>query len=125
MPKILVIEDDEMLRTIYTSVLTKENFTVEAASTGKEGLAVAESFGPDLIILDMLMPEMDGLEFLREYDLKNKHPEVKVIVFSNVTSGDRITEAVDLGAVNYKTKALFSPKEMIGLIRDTLTTNGL
>ena len=120
MSKVLVVEDDEMLRKVYTHILEKENFEVASAATGKDALEQADSFQPDLIILDILMPEMDGLEFLRQYDVRNKHPEVKVIVFSNLASTQRINEAVELGAVNYKTKALFSPKEMIELIRTTL-----
>jgi CheY-like chemotaxis protein len=120
--KILVIEDDAFLQQAYLHVLEKEGFTVAQARTGVEALTKAEEFQPDLILLDMLMPEMDGTEFLRQYDVKNKHPNVKVIVFSNLSMQDKINEMIELGATNYKTKAFFSPREMIELIRQTLAS---
>lgn len=120
MPKILIIEDDPFLRGIYERVLKQEGFEVEIAEEGEKGLKAAQENPPDLIVLDMLMPGLDGLGFLKKYDLKNKHPDVKVIVFSNMMLQDKVDEAIKLGASNYKTKALFSPKEMVALIRDTL-----
>lgn len=120
MSKILIVEDDQFLRKVYGNVLEKEGFEYEVATNGQEGLEKAESFQPDLIMLDMLMPGMDGIEFLRTYDLKEKHPDVKVIVFSNMMIQEKIDEAISLGASDYKTKSLFSPKEMMELIRSTL-----
>lgn len=120
MAKILIIEDDAFLQKAYAHILEKENFTVAQARSGSEGLLQAEEFQPDLILLDMLMPEMDGAQFLRAYDLKNKHPNVKVIVFSNLSTQYKIDEMIELGATDCKTKAFFSPREMISLIRSTL-----
>lgn len=122
MAKILIVEDDAFLRKAYVNILTKENFEVEVAADGNDALAKATANEPDLIILDILMPGMDGIEFLKQYDVKNKHPNVKVIVFSNLSIQDKVNEAVELGASNYKTKAFFTPKEMVQLIRDTLVS---
>lgn len=121
MAKILIVEDDPFLRNAYQNVLSKEGFEVLLASDGEEGLTMAESGDPDLIILDMLMPVMDGLEFLKRFDVKRKHPNTKIIVFSNMSIQEKINQALELGAINYKTKAFFSPKEMVSLIRETLT----
>lgn len=120
MSKILIAEDDPFLRKAYINVLTKEGFEVDFAENGKEAFDKATANEPDLIILDMLMPQMDGVEFLRAYDVKNKHPNVKIIVFSNMSIAEKVNEAITLGASNYKTKAFFSPREMVQLIRDTI-----
>ena len=120
MKKILVVEDDQTLQKVYRAVLAKEGFQVDVASDGVEGLRKAEADEPDLIVLDMLMPNMTGIEFLRAYDINNKHPNVKVIAFSNSDLPDRVNEAMELGARKYMTKYSFSPKAMVGLIKDTL-----
>lgn len=120
MPKVLIVEDDPFLRGVYEKILIKEGFETEVAVDGKDGFAKAQANEPDLIILDMLMPEMNGIEFLEAYDLKNTHPNVKVIVLSNMMIQDQVNRAIELGASNYKTKALFSPREMMELIRGTL-----
>ena len=121
MAKILIVEDDPFLRGVYEKALLKEGFEIELADSGEIALQKAEDNPPDLIVLDMLMAGIDGIEFLRRYDVKTKHPDVKVIVFSNMTLQDKVNEAIELGATNYKTKALFTPKEMVNLIRQTLT----
>ena len=122
MTKILIVEDDPFLRKAYINILTKENFEVDFAEDGEQGLAKAENWKPDLIMLDMLMPKVDGIEFLRQFDIKGKHPDTKVIAFSNMSVPEKVNEAVALGVSNYKTKAFFSPKEMVGLIRETLAS---
>lgn len=120
MARVLIIEDDPFIRGVYEKILTKSLHTPAVAKTGEEGLEVAETFKPDLIILDMLMPGINGIEFLKRYDIPGKHPNVKVIVLSNMMMQDKINEAVNLGAVNYKQKAMFSPREMVELIDQTL-----
>jgi CheY-like chemotaxis protein len=120
MAKILVIEDDNALRKVYVTILTKDGHDVTAAFDGKEGLRLAQEQEPDLILLDMMMPNMNGLEFLRAYDIKGKHPRVKVIAFSNTEKPEFVNEAPKLGAVRYMTKYSFTPKAMVTLVRETL-----
>lgn len=118
-PKILIVEDDKFLRQAYNNILNKENFDVKIAINGKEGLELAQTWKPHLVLLDMLMPEMDGIGFLKAFDALS-HPETKIIVFSNLSMPEKVNEAISLGAVNFKTKAMFTPHEMIALIRDTI-----
>lgn len=118
-PKILIIEDDKFLRQAYNNILNKENFDIKTAVNGKEGLELAHTWRPHLVLLDMLMPEMDGIGFLKSFDAP-AHPETKVIVFSNISMPEKVNEAIALGAVNSKTKAMFTPHEMIDLIRSTI-----
>lgn len=120
MVRVLIVEDDQFLRNAYNNVLNKENFDVKIAENGIVALGVTKNWKPDIIMLDMLMPGMDGVEFLKQYDAKSK-PEVKIIIFSNMSIPEKVNEALALGAVDYKTKANFTPKEMVSLIRQTLS----
>jgi len=120
MAKILIIEDDPRLELTYDTIFERNGHTVVRAHDGEEGLTVADSEQPDIILLDMLMPKMHGIEFLKHYDLKNKHPNVKVIVFSNMESADLLKQAMDLGAVRYEVKSRFSPNELAHLVNETL-----
>jgi CheY-like chemotaxis protein len=120
MARILIIEDDQALRKVYTTILTKEGHAVEAAEDGLDGLRRANANEPDLILLDIMMPKLDGIEFLRQYDVVNKHPKTKVIAFSNSDVPDRVQKAMALGAVKFKTKYNFTPKSMMALIEEVL-----
>jgi CheY-like chemotaxis protein len=119
MSKILIIEDDAILQNAYHTVLTIEGFDVDIASDGLEGIKLSKITKPDVILLDMLMPTMNGLQFLKLFEPKS-HPEIKVIVFSNIVSPDDIKQALELGAVKSLTKATFTPKEMVDTIKQVL-----
>ncbi len=116
--KILIIEDDAILQGAYDTVLTMEGYETKTAPDGIEGLRVAEEMEPDVILLDMLMPNLNGLEFLRAYEPKVKHPNTKIIVFSNMSVPSDVKDAMQLGASKYLTKSSFTPKEMVGIIKE-------
>ncbi len=120
MAKILIVEDDAILQSAYNTVLSMEGFEVFTAPDGVEGLRVANEQSPDVILLDMLMPNLNGIDFLRSYDVKTKHPNSRVIVFSNISVPESMKEAMQLGAVKYLTKASFTPKEMVAVIKEVL-----
>lgn len=120
MAKILIIEDDPRLELTYDTIFERHGHEVVRAHDGEEGLRVAEKENPDIILLDMLMPRMHGIEFLKNYDLKNKHPKVKVIVFSNMESGDLIKQSAELGAIRYEVKSRFSPNQLATLVNEVL-----
>lgn len=117
-PKILVVEDDVALNEAYNTILHSANYEVKTAFNGKEALEVTSGYEPDIIFLDLRMPVMDGIEFLKEYNQKEKHPKVKVIVFSNYDMQREVDEAYELGAERYVLKALASPNEVIKLVKD-------
>lgn len=120
MTKILIVEDDLPLRMAYDVILKREGYTIMRAKDGKEGLEKAEEFKPDLILLDLLMPTVDGLTFLEKYDVVKKHPDVKVIVFSNLNHADQIERAEKLGANRYIVKSSVSPSQLAGIINETV-----
>lgn len=117
---ILIVEDEQSLNEAYQMILSQSGFTVRSAFDGKEALSMLQDFEPDLILLDLRMPRMDGIEFLRNYDLKNDHPTVKVIVFSNYDMQKEIDEAYRLGAERYILKAWSSPKELVQVVQNTI-----
>lgn len=114
--KILLVEDDNILRDAFSMVLDKD-FEVVAVGDGRLGLYEAESQDFDLILLDMLMPNMDGRAFLKAYDNKKSIP---IIVFSNLDAKTEVDEAISLGATRYLLKSWASPKELIKVVKDTL-----
>lgn len=117
---ILVVEDDPELAEVYHTLLVQAGYSVAVAHNGKDALQVTEEHKPELILLDLRMPVMDGVEFLENYKLKENHPNVKVVVFSNYDMQDEIDDAYRLGAERYVLKAWASPKELLQIVEDSL-----
>lgn len=120
MANILVVEDDKDLNNAYKIILESENHQVVSAFNGKDALKALDTFTPDLILLDLLMPIMGGLEFLQYYDLVNKHPDVKVLIFTNMENSPEVTEAYNLGAARCIIKSWTAPQNLSRVISDTL-----
>lgn len=117
---ILIVEDEQSLNEAYQTILRKAGYNVLVAFDGQEALEISAVDEPDVILLDLRMPRMDGIEFLRNYNLRKDHPKVKVIVFSNYDMQKEIDEAYNLGADRYFMKALASPKELLQVVENTL-----
>lgn len=122
MAKILIVEDEKMLADAFQMILEKSGHSVKVAYNGDEGLIAAASFKPDLILLDLLMPVKDGLGFLKDYDLKTTHPDVKVIIFSNLDMQKEAEEAFRLGASKYVLKAWATPKTLNKIVLEELAS---
>ena len=123
MAKILIVEDEKLLNEAYELVLKKEGYDVSAAFNGEEALELFAKHKPDLILLDLRMPKMDGVEFLKQLEAKGKHPDLSVIVFSNYDEQKEIDEAFKHGATRYILKAWSSPKELVKVVHETLNPN--
>jgi CheY-like chemotaxis protein len=117
---ILVVEDDKDLNAAYSVILQKSGHTVKTAFDGKAALDVLKQFEPDLILLDLLMPIMGGLEFLQNYELTDKHPDVKVLIFTNMENSPEVTEAYKLGAHRCIIKSWTAPQNLNRIITDAL-----
>lgn len=122
-PNILVVEDDTSLNDAYKTILSAAGYTTKTAFNGEEALALTKEFEPDIIFLDLRMPVLDGIGFLREYQPKVHHPDVKIIVFSNYDMQQEVDEAYELGAERYVLKAWASPKELIKIVKDTIAAD--
>ncbi len=112
MAKILVVEDNTTLSEAYELILSHEGHKVEVAHNGLEGLEKLAKFKPDLILLDLLMPKLDGLGFLKEFNKKFPKTTAKVVVLTNLDQDKEITTALKLGAYKYIVKARTSPKQL-------------
>lgn len=117
---ILIVEDEPELAEVYQTLLAQAGYDVTVTHNGKGALEAVAKQEPNLILLDLRMPIMNGVEFLEKYDLKNKHKDVKVVVFSNYDMQDEIDDAYRLGADRYVLKAWASPKELLQIVQDSL-----
>jgi DNA-binding response OmpR family regulator len=120
--KILLIDDDEALTTIFTAALTKEGFTVIVANTGQEGLNKAETESPNLILLDQVMPDFSGNDVLKQLKANEKTKPIPVVILSNFSQEELVKEAINQGAVDYVFKFQIEPKDVIKKINDILNT---
>jgi len=117
---ILIVEDDTDLNAAYKVILENEKHTVKSAFNGQEALDLLKDFEPDLILLDLLMPIMGGLEFLQNYELQEKHPKVKVLIFTNMENSPEVNEAYKLGAHRCIIKSWTAPQNLARVIADAL-----
>jgi len=120
--KVLVVEDDETLREIYALKLAMEGFNVTTASDGLQALEAVRSSAPDLIILDMMMPRLSGLQFLRRYAQAGLSSPAKILVASNKTFRPEIEEATRLGASEYLVKSRITPDDLVARVHKHLAT---
>jgi CheY-like chemotaxis protein len=111
--KILIIDDESELRCLYKKLLELQNYQVFCAADGVEGILLNEQENPDLIILDMHMPEMDGIETLR--NIRNTDDSVIVVILTGYACPDTIRDAVDLNVSEYLSKP-FENKELLSVI---------
>lgn len=116
MAKILIVEDDKILSDAYTLILEKHGHNVQVAANGKAGLKAVNTFSPDIILLDIFMPEMDGLEFLKAYNPAEKAPDVSIVILSNTGDEKKVQKAVEMGAYKYIVKAQATPDELALLV---------
>ncbi len=108
--RILVVDDEKSLTTLLLRILKKEGFQVRSASNGKEALSVVEGFSPNLIITDLRMPEMGGLELLKA--VKAKQPEIDIIILTAYATVENAVDAMKHGALDYLIKPLKDPDEL-------------
>lgn len=113
---VLIIDDDDHIIRILKEYFEYENFTVHTAQSGKEGLKKIDSIGPDLVVLDIMLPEMDGWEVCQQLRPANTVPII--ILSAKTKDSDRIT-GLELGADDYVTKP-FSPKEVVARAKAVL-----
>ncbi len=118
--KILIVDDNLQLRSMLKSYLVQEGFTIETASNGKEALFVARYEKPDLVILDIMMPEMDGYEFMRLFARESNTPVI--LLTAKLEENDKVL-GLELGADDYITKP-FSIRELAARVRTVLRRVG-
>ena len=117
---ILVVDDEKRILSLLEAYLEQQGFQVTTATNGKEAIYIARQEKPDLIILDIMMPEMDGFEFMRQH---RKERETPIILLTAKVEEDEKVIGLELGADDYVTKP-FSPRELTSRIRAVLRRTG-
>lgn len=120
MPKILIIEDDPFLFEMYAVKLTEEKFDVEGAIDGQEGIKKIAQLKPDLVLLDLVLPKIDGFKVLKEIKSASDLGDVKVVILTNLGQKEDLQKGFDLGADDYIIKAHFTPSEVVDRIKKLL-----
>ena len=123
MTKIAIIEDDSVISQMYRMKFEAEGFEVQLANNGKRGVELVESFLPDLILLDLQMPEMNGLEALKIIRKNNWGKNIPVIVLTNMGKEESPNELKNLGVESYIVKANLTPSQVVKRIKETLKIN--
>lgn len=116
--KILIIEDDKFLRELISQKLGKEGYEIMEAVDGEEGMESVEKEKPDLILLDLILPGIDGFEVLARIKQDSSAPPV--VVLSNLGAKDDIDRGLKMGAEDYLIKAHFTPTEIINKVKNIL-----
>jgi DNA-binding response OmpR family regulator len=120
MKKILILEDERDLAEMYKEKLTMEGFQVFLAENIEEGLKIAKEEKPDLILLDILLGEENGISFLKKQKEDKEISEIPVVAFSNYDNSQTKKEAKELGVKEYLIKTNFTPKEFVEKIKNYL-----
>lgn len=119
--RILVVDDELSLRQLYSEMLTAEGYDVKEASNGQEGLLVCESFKPQLILLDLMMPVMNGIAMLQKLRESNEFKELPVIVLTNAGDIDSMRDAKFFGnARAFLIKANVTPQDILNNVKTLL-----
>jgi len=118
--KILIIEDDKFLRELIIRKLIDEGYQTVDATDGEEGVRVAKAEKPNLILLDLILPGIDGFEALARIKKDEELVNIPIIILSNLGQREDIERGLKLGATDYLIKAHFSPEEIIEKISSIL-----
>jgi CheY-like chemotaxis protein len=118
--KILIVEDDNFVAEVYSTKLLEMGHDVQIARNGQEGLAMLEQSVPDMILLDIIMPIMGGIEMLAEIKKNDEWKRIPIILLTNVGEKESIQKVRSLGVEDYLIKSHFTPAEVIEKINNIL-----
>lgn len=118
--KILIVEDDTFLAGMYVTKLGLEHFKTELAVDGKAGVDKAKKFKPDLILLDVLLPKMNGFDVLKELKRDPATEAIPVVLLTNLGQKSDVLKGLEAGAADYLIKAHFMPSEVVEKIKHIL-----
>jgi DNA-binding response OmpR family regulator len=120
--KILIVDDDTLLSKMYQKKLSIEGFDVSSAGNGEEGLGKAKTEKPNLIMLDIMMPKMDGFETLKQLKANDDTKDIPVIFLTNLASDEEdAKKGLELGAVTYLIKSKLGPAGVVEKVKEVLT----
>lgn len=123
MAKVLLVDDDQALRQLYSLELTGRQYEVVVAVDGEEGIAKAKSEKPDVILLDIMMPKVDGIMALNKIKSDEETQKIPVIMLTNFGQENLVQQAFSLGATDYLLKYKVTPAEMAEKVAQVLSTS--
>ena len=118
--KVLIVEDDKFLAELITTKLDKEGYEIVLATDGESGVAKIKQEKPDIILLDIMLPGMDGFEVLENIKKDDEVKGIPVIILSNFGQEEKVEKGLNLGAADYLVKANFTTGEIVEKIKQTL-----
>ncbi|KKT39024.1 MAG: Alkaline phosphatase synthesis transcriptional regulatory protein PhoP [Parcubacteria group bacterium GW2011_GWA2_44_13] len=121
--KVLIVDDDEFLLEMYALKFKESGFIIEVAKNGEEAVQKAKEVSPDVILLDVVMPKMDGFDVLRVLRKENIAPKSIVLVLTNLGQKDDFDRGMKLGATDYIVKAHYTPSEVVKKVQSLLEKN--
>jgi len=120
--KVLLVEDDKTLTEMYSLKFEKEGFNLSKADNGLSGLELAKKELPDIILLDIMMPKMDGYAVLTELKKDSKTKNIPVLMLSNLGQKSDVEKGKKLGAKDYVVKASMTPAQVVDKVKEYLPT---
>lgn len=120
MAKVLIIEDDPLMSRMYQKIFTFEKYEVEVAGDGEEGLTKANTIQPTIILLDVMMPKMNGLQVLEQLKTNDLTKHIPVIMLTNLAGQQDAETALAKGAVKYIIKSEHEPKEVADMVNQII-----
>jgi DNA-binding response OmpR family regulator len=120
MKKILIIEDDPFLNEMYATKFSQSGFQIEIAIDGQEGLRKIKTIKPDLILLDIVLPKIDGFEVLKTVKEDAKLNKIPIVLLTNLGQKKEVEKGLALGADEYVIKAHFTPTAVVAKVKEIL-----
>jgi len=118
--KVLLVEDDKMILDMYTLKFSQEGYEVVQAENGKDGLDSAKKESPDIILLDIILPQMDGFTVLKEIKKVDALKDIPVILLTNLGQDGDVKKGLELGANDYLIKANYTPSQVVDKVKSVL-----
>jgi DNA-binding response OmpR family regulator len=121
--RVLIVEDDPLISRMYQTVFKFEGFEVDMARNGEEGIAKLKAHKPVMILLDIMMPKMSGIDVLKELKSDPLTKDVPVVVLTNLSGTKDAEKALEMGAVKFIVKSQNKPKQIVAQIREILAAS--
>jgi DNA-binding response OmpR family regulator len=121
--KILIIEDEAVIAKLYSEQLMATGFLVDVATNGTQGFQLLTTNPYDLILLDVMLPGMNGLQVLQQWRAKSPTATTPVLLLTNLGQDEIIKQAFDLGATGYLIKSAYTPQQVLAEVQNTLASH--
>ena len=117
---VLLVEDDKMIIDMYTLKFTQEGYEVIQAENGQDGIDLASVKNPDIILLDIILPQVDGFTVLKTLKSNPKVKDIPVVLLTNLGQDGDVKKGLEMGAVDYLIKANFTPSQVVDKVKSVL-----